>query len=101
MADVFEELKTHYADDDRVTVASGRGAQGIKSGKKMFAMFYKGNLLLKLPPERVQSLIAEGRGEPYDAGTGSPMKDRVLCPPKQKDDWIELCEEALRFARGE
>ena len=49
MPDPYVELKEHFADVDGVVVNAGRGAQGMKVGKKMFAMFYKGDLLLTLP----------------------------------------------------
>ena len=71
-----------------VTVASGRGAQGIKFGKKMFTMFYNGDLLVKLSPERVNERISFGDALPYDPGTGKPMKDRALMPALSKDNRI-------------
>ena len=100
MADVYQEIKDHFRGSDPVSIAEGRGAQGLKAGKKMFAMFFKGQLLLKLPPERVNQLVAAGEGEPYDPGTGSAMKDRVLIPVERKDTWIPLTEEALEHAGG-
>jgi len=42
--DVYKELKEHFENDDRVIVNSGKGAQGIKVGKKMIIMFYKGDI---------------------------------------------------------
>ena len=98
MADVYDDLKRHFAVDGRVEVAAGRGAQGIKLGKKMIVMFYKGELLLKLPPERVEELIESGHGKPYDPGTGSAIKDRVVIPAAQRESWIPLSEEALDSA---
>jgi hypothetical protein len=98
--DVYRTVKDHFADHEAVTVATGRGAQGLKYGKKMFVMFFKGDLLLKLPPQRVQALIAEGLGAPYDPGTGTPMEDRVLIGADHADSWIGLCEEALSYSSG-
>jgi hypothetical protein len=43
-------LKQRFEQVDGMTVSSGQGAQGMKVGKKMFAMFYKGDLDLTLPP---------------------------------------------------
>lgn len=57
-----------------MTVSAGRGAQGLKVGAKMFAMFYKGDWVLSLPPARVEALIAAGRGKPFDPGTGKPLR---------------------------
>ena len=65
------------------------------NGNKMFAMFHKGDLLLSLPPARVEEVIAAGRGLPFDPGTGKMMKNRVLIPAAKKRSWIKLCEEAV------
>ncbi len=48
--DVYASVKAHFEDFDGVIVNQGRRAQGLKVGKKMFAMFYKGDLLLLFPP---------------------------------------------------
>ncbi|MEZ4503339.1 MAG: hypothetical protein R3C39_11995 [Dehalococcoidia bacterium] len=92
--DPYAEIKAHFATVDGVTVNEGRGAQGMKIGSKMFAMFYKGDLLLTMPPARVEALIEAGQGLPYDPGTGSAMKNRVLVPASMQASWIALAEEA-------
>ena len=94
MSDVYEEVKTHFANYPEVEVLSGRGAQGIKRGGKMFVMFLKGDLLVKLPENRVKEVIDTGDGLPYDPGTGKFMKNRVLIPVSNKDKWIEYCMES-------
>ena len=95
--DVYKELKDHFMDDDEVVVNSGKGAQGIKHNNKMFIMFYKGDLLVKLSPDRIQELISSGDGQAFDPGTGKVMKDRVLIPHSKKELWIALCEESKRY----
>ena len=67
----------------------------IKHNRKMFAMFYNGDLTVKLKPETVQRVIENGEGLPHDPGTGKPMKDRVLIPASKKDLWIKMCEWSL------
>lgn len=99
MTDPYVSVKAHFQDVAGVTVNAGRGAQGLKVGKKMFAMFSKGDLLLKLPPDRVEALIAAGRGLPYDPGTGKVMKNYLLVPAAKKRSWIKLCEEAADAAK--
>ena len=98
MPDPYAAVKAHFADVDGVTVNAGRGAQGLKVGSKMIAMFGKGDLLLKLPPERVQAHIAAGRGLPYDPGTGKVLKNYLVVPAAKKRSWIRLCEEAAAAA---
>ena len=98
--DPYRELKEHFSTDDTVTVNEGRGSQGIKFGKKMFVMFYKGDLIVQMPPARIAELIADGIGEPFDPGTGTPMKNRVLVSSARKDAWIALCEESKHHVQA-
>lgn len=97
MTDIYEEIKTHFSTDRDVTVLSGRGAKGIKQGKKLIVMFMKGDLIVKLPKERVVEIVASGEGKPFDPGTGKPMKNWVLIPETRKDLWIKYSEEAKSY----
>ncbi len=97
--DPYASVKAHFEKVSGVTVSAGRGAQGLKVGKTMFAMFYKGDLLLTLPPQRVEKLIGGGRGLPFDPGNGKAMANRVLIPVAKKRSWIKLCEEAAFAAK--
>ncbi len=94
--DIYNELKDHFRNNSNVVIAEGRGAQGLKHDGKMFAMFYKGDLTVKLKPENVEKLVKNGKGLPHDPGTGKPMKDRILVPASKSDTWIEMCELSLR-----
>ena len=97
MTDTFSEVKSFYEGSDEVIVNSGKGAQGLKLGKKMFVMFYKGSLLAVLSPERVGELVNSGKGLSHDPGTGTIMNDRVVIPPEFKDLWIDICEESRKY----
>lgn len=99
MQDRYAKIKDHFENQEGVTVNAGSGAQGIKANSVMFAMFFKGDLLLRLPPARVQELVALGDGRPYDPGTG-PMKDCVLVPYDKQSLWIPLAEESLDYVTG-
>jgi hypothetical protein len=98
--DPYAELKLHFSRDKDVVVNSGRGAQGIKYNGKMFIMFYKGDLVVKLAPDRIKELINGNIGEPFDPGTGKPMKDRMLLRVSKKDHWIRISEESKKFVIG-
>jgi hypothetical protein len=100
MSDPYAAVRAHFAQVEGVEVTSGRGAQGIKLGSKMFVMFHKGQLLVKLDPKRVQEVIASGEGLPHDPGTGKPMKNRVLIPDTNKALWIAYCEESRQHEAG-
>ncbi len=99
MSEVYDDIKAHFENTDDVTVNSGRGAQGLKHDGKLFAMFYKGDLTLRFSPARTSALIESGEAEPYDPGTGKPMRDRVLIPAARRSSWIALTEESAQAAR--
>ncbi len=84
-------------DDDQVIVNVGKGAQGIKFRKKLFVMFYKGELVVKLSPERVTELVSSVEGLLHDVGTGKPMKNWIKFPVSKKDQWIQYCEESKSY----
>lgn len=96
MRNIYDEIKEHFRNNPNVEIAEGKGSQGLKHKGKMFAMFYKSDLTIKLKPANVSKLIENGVGLPHDPGTGKPMKDRILIPASNKDQWIELCELSLQ-----
>jgi TfoX/Sxy family transcriptional regulator of competence genes len=46
------------------------GSSGLKVGGKVFAMSVKNELVVKLPRERVDELVAAGAGSRFDPGHG-------------------------------
>ena len=66
----------------------------------MFIMFYKGDLVIKMAPDRIKKLIKTGDGLPFDPGTGKPMKDRILISQKKKNLWVPLSEESKEYIIG-
>ena len=55
----------------------GFGSSALKVNNKIFAMLVNGRLVVKLPRARVTELIETGRGQPFDSGKGTPMKEWV------------------------
>ena len=99
---LFAELVTRFEADRAVTLPSagkGRkfGASAVKVDGKIFAMLSNGDLVLKLPRQRVHELVASGTGRPFDAGRGRVMKEWVAVPPRDGDEWAKLAEEARQF----
>lgn len=57
-------------------------------------------MVIKLSPGRIQQLISVGDGLSFDPGTGKAMKDRVLIPHSNEENWILLAEESKNYVIG-
>jgi hypothetical protein len=53
-------------------------------------MLSKGRLVVKLPRQRIDALVATGAGERFDPGHGRLMKE-----------WLPLAREALAFVASQ
>ena len=77
-ADLFSALCAEYSNVTGVSVGGrGFGSDALKINNRIFAMLARGRLVVKLPRARVTELIETGRGEPFDAGKKTPMKEWV------------------------
>jgi hypothetical protein len=76
----------------------GRGA--VRFGKKIFVMFVRGRLVLKLPAARVDELVADGEGVRFDANKGTPMREWFTLDPESALPWLPLARQALDFAEA-
>jgi hypothetical protein len=65
---------------------------------KIFAMLVKGKLVVKLPKQRVDELIAARVGHYFDPGHGRLMKQWISISGA-KAPWVELAKEAYRFVK--
>jgi TfoX/Sxy family transcriptional regulator of competence genes len=93
----FAEIVAVYEEDTAVTPAKMFGATGLKVNGKVFALLVKGELVVKLPKEQVDTLVAGGLGINFDPGHGRLMKEWLTVPQIFQDDWPELASEAYRF----
>jgi hypothetical protein len=75
------------------------GSSALKVHGSIFAMLTAGYLVVKLPKDRVSTLIEDGTGGPYDAGKGTPMKEWLTVTSQDEDMWMALAREALDFVR--
>lgn len=99
----FAEIARRSADREGVALGSGRrgfGSEALTVNGRIFAMVIRGQLVLKLPPDRVSLLIERGDGLPFDAGKGRPMKEWVALTSQSSRRWMALAGEACSFVGG-
>ena len=85
-------------DEGRGSRAFGSTALTVEG--RIFAMAVGGDLVLKLPEDRVAALVAGGAGEPFVGGNGRPMREWVALADGPGTRDAELAEEALAFVRS-
>ena len=96
----FPAVVDALSSETGVTLGRMFGAAGLKAGKRVFAMEVKGELVVKLSPERAAELRALKLTRPFDPGHGRPMKQWLSIAPQAEVDWLELAREALLCVRG-
>jgi TfoX/Sxy family transcriptional regulator of competence genes len=81
-------------------VTAGRGfgkIEGLRISGKIFAMLAGGELVVKLPKDRVDELVDSGVAKRFDAGKGRPMKEWASIAPTASRRWKALVEEGRAF----
>lgn len=86
---------SHESSDGR----GGFGSSGqLKVNDRIFAMLVRGDLVVKLPRTRVDSLVDAKQGRKFDPRhDGRLMKEWVVIPPEAGAHWLPLAREALSF----
>jgi TfoX N-terminal domain len=75
----------------------GFGSSAVWTNGKIFAMLSGGRLVVKLPRQRVDTMVAAGEGERFDPGHGRLMKEWLTVPRGSEDRWLPLAREAMAF----
>jgi len=99
----FERLvdeMSAQADVSPPTGGRGFGGSALTCRDNIFAMLVRGQLVVKLPKARVDALIADGTGTPFDANKGRPMKEWVVVPLEHSASWPKYAELAMQFVTG-
>lgn len=79
----------------------GFGSAALKIRGKMFATLSPaGAFVVKLPRQRVDALVADGQGRPFEPGPGRVMTEWLELRPASGQDWTSPAGEALAFAGG-
>jgi hypothetical protein len=81
------------------TGSHGFGSRALRLDGHAFAMVVSGAVVLKLPADRVATLIADGSGGPFGNATRRPMREWVTLLDDDPATTITLGREALQFAR--
>lgn len=100
----FAALVAAFRDQPDVTFPNGPhtkkgfGSSELKVHNKIFAMLAQGRLVVKLPRQRVDALVASGDGERFDPRRdGRLMKEWLALAPTSDREWLPLAQEALEF----
>ena len=81
-----------------VTGGTGFGTNvGLRVSGNLFAMLVRGELVVKLPRDRVHELVDAGAARRFDAGKGRPMREWASVPVGASRRWRGLVEEARTF----
>lgn len=75
----------------------GFGSSALCTGGKIFATLVRDRLLVKLPRQRVDALVASGDGERLETSDGRSMKEWLSLHPASAVEWLPLAREALAF----
>jgi hypothetical protein len=101
--DRYAQLVDKFSGQRGVTSVQGKGFGStgqLKIDGRIFAMLVRGELVVKLPRERVETLVESGDGKYFDAGKGKPMREWLVLSPTSKKQWLPLAKEAMDFVGG-
>lgn len=95
--DPFRALQAALRRDPQIGEMEMFGAQGFRVSGKVFAIYWKGDLVLKMPEERAQALLTLRVAKPWDPGHGRKMREWIAFDPRTSRQWRKLAEEARDF----
>ena len=96
--ELFDAAVARFLDDPRVTAGTGFGSSpGRRVDGRIFAMLVRGDLVVKLPRQRVDALVGPGFAHWFDAGKARPMREWASIGATHGDAWAGLVAEAHEF----
>jgi len=98
--DLFWQLAAPHLATEGVEEGTMMGSRCLRVGGEFTGMIHSktGELILKLPRERVDELVASGKTEAF-APNGRVFKEWTLVPRSDRRTWKRLIDEAVGFAR--
>jgi hypothetical protein len=98
-ADSFARVAADYLRLPGVTSGTGFGTNpGPRLDGRIFAMTIRGTLVVKLPAERIATLVATGTGQPFETAPGRRMREWLSVPTDREAAWPGLVAEAFELA---
>jgi TfoX/Sxy family transcriptional regulator of competence genes len=95
---MLAQSEATYGNDELKGARRSFGSTALKANGKIFAMLVKDRLVVKLPAQRVDELIADGSGERFD--NGRPQREWLSATSDDLADWLALASESERFVSG-
>jgi len=98
--ELFWELAAPHLASPGIAESTMMGSRCLRVGGEFTGMIdvRTGELILKLPRERVDALVASGKTEPF-APNSRVFKEWTLVPHGDRRAWKRLIDEAVAFAR--
>jgi len=94
----FAPVASAFARNRSVTAGTLMSSYGLKINGKIFAMSVRGELVVKLPKQKVDALVSNGIGKRFDPGHGRLMKEWVVVGARHAN-WVTLAKEAYQFVK--
>lgn len=100
-ADFFHEMSAAALARPDVATGTMMGFPCLRVAGAFFAScdHRTGDLIVKLPRNRVAQLIADGVGKPFTPA-GRTFREWVLIDDRDETHWTELIDEARTFVSG-
>src|SRR5690348_1025975 len=94
----WDELVEDSVGGD-VTLGTMFGSKGLRSGKKFFAIWWHEQLVLKLPPARIEQLVTAGSGTLFEPMEVRQMNGWIFVDGSA--DWDALSRDARAFVEAQ
>lgn len=98
---LWDELAEEQCTDPAVTRSTMMGLPCLRVDGAFFASLARDEpaLLVKLPADRVSSMVADGTGLPF-APAGRTFREWVAIPDADEEVWRALLADARAFVAG-
>jgi TfoX/Sxy family transcriptional regulator of competence genes len=93
----YNQIAEHLKVTENVSKGSMFGAKCIKINRKVFAMFFKDEMVFKLPQENREQVLAIEGAHHFEPMPGRQMKDWISVPDQEQ--WETLAREAMNYLK--